>query len=55
LEVGEAGVDEDGVVAAQVQCAGDAVFGDVQGAGGVQEVPPVGFGGGFFVPGQLER
>ena len=40
FEVGEADVDEDGVVATQVEDAGDGVRGDVQGAGGVQEVPP---------------
>ena len=27
----------------------------MQGAGGVQEVPPQGFGGCFLLPGQLER
>ena len=43
------------MVAAQVQRAGDAAVIDVQGAGGVQEVPPEGFGGGALVPGQLER
>ena len=32
-----------------------SVSGDVQGAGGVEEVPPQGFGGGLLVPGQLER
>ena len=53
FQVGEAGVDEDGVVVAQVQRAGDAGFGDVQGAGGVQEVPPDGVGGGVFVARQL--
>ncbi len=53
FEVGEAGVDEDGVVAAQVEGAGDGVRGDVQGAGGVQEVPPDGVGGGAFVAWQL--
>ena len=40
LEVGEAGIDEDGVVAAQVERAGDGVCGDVRGAGSVEEVPP---------------
>src|SRR5207302_6593961 len=55
LQVGESGVDEGWVVAAQVQRAGDAGVVDVQGPGGVQEVPPEGFGGGFFVAGQLER
>src|SRR5258708_29514728 len=54
FEVGEAGVDQDRVVAAQVQRAGDSVFGDVQGAGGVQEVLPDPVGGGGFVAGQLE-
>src|SRR5258708_11942810 len=54
LEVGEAGVDEGRVVVAQVQCARDVVAGDVQGAGGVEEVPPDPVGGGVFVPGQLE-
>src|SRR5713226_8056331 len=49
FEVGEAGVDEDGVVAAQVEGAGDGAGGDVQGAGGVQEVPPDGVGCGAFV------
>jgi hypothetical protein len=44
-----ADVDQDGVVVAQVQRTGDAGFGDVQGAGGVQEVPPDGVGGGVFV------
>src|SRR5258708_38486906 len=53
--VGEAGVVTDRVVAAQVQRAGDSVFGDVQGAGGVQEVLPDPVGGGGFVAGQLER
>ena len=33
MEFGESGVDEGGVVAAQVQCAGDAAVIDVQGAG----------------------
>src|SRR5262249_37571049 len=55
LEVGEAGVDEDGVVAAQVQRAGDVVPGDVQGSGGVEEVPPDLVGGGVVVPVELER
>src|SRR5216110_3259776 len=55
FEAGEAGVDEDGVVAAQVQRAGDGVAGDVQGAGGVQEVPPDLVRGGIFVSGELER
>ncbi len=55
LQVGESGVDEGGVVAAQVQRAGDAGRVDVQGAGGVEEVPPEGFGCGMLVPGQLER
>ncbi len=55
LEVGESGVDEGGVVAAQVQRAGDAGVVDVQGAGGVEEVPPEGLAGGVFIPGQLER
>jgi hypothetical protein len=40
LQVGEAAVDEDGVVAAQVERAGHLVVGDVQGAAGVQEVAP---------------
>ena len=51
MEFGESGVDEGGVVAAQVQRAGDAVGADVQGAGGVEEVPPEGFGGGVLVAG----
>jgi hypothetical protein len=40
VQVGKAAVDEAGVVAAQVKRAGLLVVGDVQGAGGVQEVPP---------------
>src|SRR6266516_2889560 len=52
VEVGEATSDEDGVVAAEVECAGDVVVGDVQGAGGVQEVPPELVGGGVGVAGQ---
>jgi hypothetical protein len=55
FQVGEPGVDEGGVVAAQVQRAGDAVRADVQGAGGVQEVPPDLVGGGLLVPVELER
>ena len=51
MEFGESGVDEGGVVAAQVQRAGDLVLGDVQGAGGVEEVPPQGLGGGPLVAG----
>jgi hypothetical protein len=38
-DFGEAGVDEDGVVAAEMECAGDAGGVDVQGAGGVEQVP----------------
>jgi hypothetical protein len=52
LQVGEACVDEDGVVAAQVERAGHLVVGDVQGAGGVQEVAPELVGGGGLVAGQ---
>src|SRR6266571_4823626 len=51
FEVGEAGVDQDGVVAAQVQRAGDAGVVDVQGAGGVKEVPPDPLWGGGLVAG----
>src|SRR5262245_51492789 len=51
FEVAEAAVDEDGVVAAQVQCAGHPVRGDVQGAAAVQEVPPDGVGGDGVVSG----
>ena len=51
FEFGESGVDEGGVVAAQVQRAGDAGGVDVQGAGGVEEVAPQGFGGGVLVAG----
>ncbi len=40
FKLGEPGVNEDGVVAAQVQRAGDAGVVDLQGAGGVEEVPP---------------
>jgi integrase len=43
------------VVAAQVQRAGDACLVDVQGAGGVEEVPPEGFRGGSLVAGQFQR
>jgi hypothetical protein len=43
------------VVAAQVQRAGEVAFGDVQGAGGVEEVPPDPVRGGVFVPGQVAR
>jgi putative transposase len=53
LQVGEAAVDEDGVVAAQVERAGHLVVGDVQGAAGVQEVAPELVGGGGLVAGQL--
>ena len=49
LEVGETGVDEDGVVAAEIERAGDVVPGDVKGAGGVGEMPPDLVGGGIFV------
>src|SRR5258706_6506056 len=55
LKVGEACVDEDGVVAAQVQRAGDAGVVDVQDAGGVREVSPDPVGGGGLVPVELER
>jgi hypothetical protein len=51
VEVGEAAVDEDGVVGAQVEVDGDGVVGDVQGAGGVEEVSPELVGGGGFVAG----
>ena len=53
FEVGEAGVDEDGVVAAQGEVGGDAVGGDLQGAGVVEEVPPDRVGGGAGVAGQV--
>ena len=49
LEVGVAGVDEDGVVAAQGEVGGDAIRGDVQGSGVIEEVPPDGVGGGVRV------
>jgi hypothetical protein len=55
LQVGEPGVDEGGVVAAQVQRAGDAGRADVQGTGGVEEVPPEGFRCGPLVAGQFQR
>jgi hypothetical protein len=55
LEVGEPGLDEGGVVAAQLQCAGDTGVVGVQGAGGVEEVQPQGSRRGALVPGQLER
>src|SRR6266568_2608883 len=51
FQVGEAGVDEDGVVAAEVQRAGHGIGGDVQGAGGVEEVPPDPVGGRVLVAG----
>lgn len=54
LEVAEASVDQDWMVAAQVQCAGDPRVVDLQGAGGVQEVPPDPVRGGVLVSGQLE-
>jgi hypothetical protein len=53
VEVGEAGVDEGGVVGAQVQVDGDRLAGDVQGAGRVEEVSPDPFRGGGLVAGQL--
>jgi hypothetical protein len=40
LQVGDARVDGDGMVAAQVEGASDGVVGDVQGAADVEEVPP---------------
>jgi hypothetical protein len=55
LRVGEAGVDEDGVVAAEGEVGGDAFWGDVEGAGVVEEVPPQGVRGGVLVAGQVVR
>ncbi|MGI5514641.1 hypothetical protein ACQEXF_38495 [Streptomyces sp. CA-106131] len=37
LQVGEACVDQNGVMAAQVESAGHGVLADVQGSGGVEE------------------
>jgi hypothetical protein len=53
VEIGEADVDEHGVVAAQVQRAGDGVSGDEQSAGGVEEVSPDLVWSGIFVSGEL--
>src|SRR5687768_1522954 len=47
--VGEAGVDEDGVVGADVEVDGERVGGGVDGAGGVEEVAPDAVGGGVLV------
>ena len=51
LEFSEPSVDEGGVVAAQVQRAGDAGGDDVQGADGVEEVAPQGSGVRVLVAG----
>ena len=51
--VGESGGDEDGVVGADVEVDGDRGVGGVDGAGGVEEVPPEFVGGGVLVAGEL--
>ena len=49
--VGEAGIDQDGVVGADAEFEGERVVGEVEGAGAVEEVAPEAVGGGVFVAG----
>ena len=50
--VGEAGVDEDGVVGADAEVEDELVVGEVQRAGAVEEVAPDAVGGGVLVAGE---
>jgi hypothetical protein len=51
--LGEAGVDQYGVVGADVQVEGERVVCEVEGAGAVEEVAPDPVGGGVLVVGEL--
>ena len=50
--VGEAGVDQHGVVGAQAQVDGEGVVCEVEGAGAVEEVAPDAVRGGVLVAGE---